>query len=55
MLRPEHRAVPNPSDLSPYTEEERWLLHEPREPGGWIIGTDKHHQRMSRFRREIDK
>ena len=43
--------MPYPGDLSSYTEEERWLLGEPREPGGWVIGADKHQQRMRRFRR----
>ena len=53
MIHPVHRAVPYPGDLSPYTEEERWLLGEPREPGGWYMGTDEHKQRMGRFRRGL--
>ena len=55
MFHPVHRAVPYPGDLSPYTEEERWLLGEPREPSGWYVGTDEHHQRVGRFRREADR
>ena len=51
MLHPIHRAVPYPGDLSPYTEEERSLLGEPRESGGWIFGSEEDRQRMSRFRR----
>ena len=55
MLHPLHRDVPYPGDLSPYSEEERWLLGEPREPNRWVIGTDADKQRMRRFRRKAEK
>ena len=51
MIHPLHRDTPNPSDLSGYTEEERWLLHEPKTATGTVYGTAADKMRMDRFRR----
>jgi hypothetical protein len=53
MLHPLHRPTPYEGDLSRYTAEERWLLHEQKSaPTGWVYGDAKDKVRMDRFRRD---
>lgn len=54
MMHPLHRDVPYPGDMSHFTEEERWLMGEPREPTRWVIGNAEDKARMARFRRSYD-
>ena len=51
MVHPLHRDPPNPSALSGYPEEERWLLHEPKGAESTVYGTAADKMRMDRFRR----
>ena len=53
MMHPLHRPTPYEGDLSRYTAEERFLLHEPKSaPTGWVYGDAHDKVRMDRFRRE---
>lgn len=52
FIRPIHREVPYPGDMSHFTDEQRWLLAEPREPTAWITGSETEWKRMARFRRD---
>ena len=52
MMHSFHRVTPYPGDMSPFTDEERWLLGEPRPPASWGVGTEEEWKRMSRFRRD---
>ncbi len=54
MMHPLHRDVPYPGDMSHFTDEERWLLGEPREPSRWVVGNAADKARMGRFRRSSD-
>jgi hypothetical protein len=51
MIHPLHRDVPYMGDMSHFTQEERWLLGEPRPPTSWVIGSDQDKVRMARFGR----
>ena len=52
LMHPLHRDVPYPGDMSHFTDEERWLLGEPRPPTGWVVGKEHDWRRMGRFRRD---
>ena len=54
LMHPLHREVPYQGDMTNFSEEERWLLGEPRPPTSWVVGRAEDHLRMARFRRASD-
>tara|TARA_B100000686_G_scaffold290900_1_gene318569 strand:+ start:352 stop:1215 length:864 start_codon:yes stop_codon:yes gene_type:complete len=55
MMHPLNRDVPYSGDMSHFTDEERWLLGEPRPANSWVNGNAADKARMGRFCRSVDE
>ena len=56
MIHPLHRPTPYGGDLSIFTPEQRFLMHEQKaEPKDWVYGSARDKVRLDRFRRENDR
>lgn len=53
FMHPLHRQLPYPDDMSQFTDEERWILGEPRPPQSWNVGSENDWQRMARFKQGV--
>ena len=52
MIHPLHRATPYQGhDLSIFTDEQRFLMHEARPAKDWVHGSARDKVRLDRFRR----
>eukprot|EP01051_Picozoa_sp_SAG22_P012912 SAG22_NODE_1390_length_4520_cov_1.529744_3_plen_134_part_00 len=52
MVHPLHRATPYEGDMSMFTPEQRFLMHEPRaSPLQWVYGSAEDKVKLDRFRR----